>query len=59
MNLVRKYDTEFPQKYFYDFLKYVDIDEKKFWKIIDDHRSPHLWDYDKKNENWKLKHQVS
>ncbi len=59
VNLVRKYDTEFPQKYFYDFLKYVDIDEKKFWKIIDDHRSPHLWDYDKKNENWKLKHQVS
>ena len=34
MNLVRKYDTEFPQKYFYDFLKYVDIDEKNFGKLL-------------------------
>jgi N-acetyl sugar amidotransferase len=58
VQLVRKYDNEFPTKYFKDFLNYISINEEKFWKIVDDHRSPHLWDFDKVKKKWKLKKQV-
>ncbi len=56
VSLVKRYDGEFPQKYFSDFLKYLDITEEKFWKIVDSYRSPHLWG--KKNGTWYLKYQV-
>ncbi len=59
VSLVRKYDNEFPLKYFKDFLEYVKVSEKEFWKIIDDHRSPHLWSLDSKNKKWKLNYQVN
>ena len=52
--LVKKYDSEFPKKYFKDFLEYIDIDERKFWEIIDSFRPPHLWEKDSKN-NWILR----
>lgn len=55
--LVRRYDGEFPKKYFKEFLEYLDIDEKTFWDIIDAWRAPHLWE--KTNGEWKLKHKVS
>lgn len=55
--LVRRYDGEFPKKYFKDFLDYLDIDEKYFWEVVDSWRPPHLWE--KVNGEWKLKHQVS
>lgn len=55
--LVKKFDQEFPKKYFKEFLKYIDISEKEFWKLIDKSRSPHLWK--KKRGNWILKKQVS
>ncbi len=54
--LVKKFDSEFPKKYFKDFLEYVDINEEKFWQITDNHRSPHLWE--KINNQWKLKHKI-
>jgi N-acetyl sugar amidotransferase len=53
IQLVKKYDHEFPDKYFKEFLEYIDITEKEFWKIIDKNRSPHLWH--KVDENWELK----
>ena len=57
MYLVKKYDTEFPAKYFFEFLDYIDTSEKDFWKIVNKHRSPHLW---KKNgSQWVLRHTVS
>jgi N-acetyl sugar amidotransferase len=52
INLVRKYDSEFPKKYFKEFLDYVKIDEKEFFSTIDKFRSPHLWKKD--NEEWKI-----
>lgn len=55
--LVRRYDGEFPKKHFKEFLEYLDIDEKHFWKVIDAWRPPHLWE--KVNGEWKLKYQVS
>lgn len=54
--LVHRYDQEFPQKYFNEFLEYIDLSEEKFWKIINNGRSPHLWK--KVGKNWKLKHIV-
>ena len=42
--LVKKYDSEFPKKYFEDFLE----------SIVDSFRSPHLWSKDQSN-NWILK----
>tara|TARA_B100000965_G_scaffold403342_2_gene431223 strand:- start:571 stop:1776 length:1206 start_codon:yes stop_codon:yes gene_type:complete len=56
INLVRKYDSEFPSQYFRDFLDYTSLSEEKFFKIVDDHRSPHLWKFTKKK--WRLKHQI-
>ncbi len=55
--LVRKYDGEFPKKYFHEFLDYIQISEKDFWEAIDRNRSPHLWE--KRDGQWALKHQVS
>jgi len=54
--LVKRYDGEFPQKYFKDFLEYLDISEEKFWEVIDSYRPPHLWE--KIEGEWKLKHAV-
>jgi len=56
MALVRRFDGEFPQKYFEEFLEYIDIKEDRFWKTINSFRDPHLW----KNESdeWKLRHQI-
>lgn len=55
--LVKKFDEEFPRKYFNEFLEYIDISEKEFWRIVDESRSPHLW---RKGESgWELKHKVS
>jgi hypothetical protein len=55
--LVHRYDTEFPDRYFGEFLEYTGIDEDTFWGAVDGFRSPHLWT---KNKNeWALRHQVS
>ena len=55
--LVKKYDQEFPEKYFADILNYLDITSEQFWEVIDKNRPPHLWE--KTNNTWKLKHQVT
>jgi len=55
--LVRRYDGEFPKKYFDDFLEYIDISEEKFFQLIDSMRSPHLWKVS--NGKWHLRQQVS
>ena len=54
--LVKKYDTEFPHKYFEDFLEYINLSEKDFFKIIEKFRNKFLW---KKIKNkWALKYTV-
>ncbi len=55
--LVRKYDGEFPAKWFKDFLEYTELSESRFWEIIDGFRAEHLWE--KHNGEWRLKHVVS
>lgn len=56
VHLVHKYDQEFPQKYFKEFLEYIDISEKQFFETADRFRSPHLWA--KVDGKWGLRHTV-
>ena len=51
--LVKRFDGEFPERYFRTFLDYCDISEDFFYDVIDSWRSPHLWK--KVNGNWVLK----
>ena len=55
--LVEKYDTEFPDIYFKEFLEYIDTSEDDFWNTIDKHRSPHIWK--KVGGEWMLRHTCS
>jgi N-acetyl sugar amidotransferase len=56
INLVKKFDGEFPKTYFKDFLDYIKISEDEFLTKIDKLRSPHLWE--KANDQWKLKQSI-
>ncbi len=52
--LIKKYDGEFPDRYFSEILRYLDIKPNKFFKLQDKFRSPHLWKKIKKK--WYLRH---
>ena len=52
IELVKKYDQEFPTKYVREFLSYIDISESDFYQTLDKFRSPHLWR--KKSGEWEL-----
>ena len=54
--LVKKFDTEFPNLFFKDFLEYLNINEDTFWKTIDSFRPKHLWE--KKGNDWVLKNPI-
>jgi len=55
--LIKKYDGEFPDRYFDEIMKYLDINKLFFLKNLDNFRSPHLW---KKIKNtWRLRHTVN
>lgn len=54
--LVKKYEEEFPARFFNDFLEYIELTEKEFFEIADKFRSPHLWK--KVNGDWRLRHAV-
>ena len=51
--LMNRYEGEFPDKYFDDFLSYLNITEDYFWQVVDAWRAPHLWK--KVNEKWLFK----
>lgn len=55
--LCRRYDGEFPKKYFPDVLAYLDISEERYWEVIDGARSPHLWKQEQ--GEWVLRHPTS
>jgi len=54
--LVKKYDGEFPKKYFQETIEYLMITEEQYQGVIDSWRAPHLWK--KENGVWKLRHAV-
>ena len=56
IELINKYDGEFPIKYFQEVLDYMEISEERYWEVLDNARSPHLWE--KLNGEWQLKHKT-
>jgi len=56
IQLVKKFDGEFPKRHFDVLLKYCGISEEEFYEFVDSWRSPHLW----KNEKnlWKLRETI-
>ena len=55
--LVKRFDGEFPDKYFNEVMNYIELDKEEFHRICDKFRSPHIW---KKTSNgWKLRHTVN
>jgi len=56
--LVRRFDGEFPDRYFEDIMKYIEMEPEYFHELCDKFRSPHLWGKDEEGQ-WKLRHNVS
>lgn len=52
--LIKKYDGEFPDRYFSELMRYLNIEKNYFFKLCDKARSPHLWK--KINKKWYLRH---
>ena len=55
--LVKRFDGEFPDRYFNEVMDYLEIKPDHFLELCDQFRSPHLW---KKSEGeWKLRYTVN
>ena len=54
--LVKRYDGEFPDRYFQEVMDYIGMDPEHFFELCEEARSPHLWK--KVNGEWKLRHPV-
>jgi N-acetyl sugar amidotransferase len=54
--LVKRYDGEFPAKYYREFLDYCGIDERAFEDVIDSWRADHIWK--REAGKWVLRHAV-
>lgn len=54
--LVRRFDGEFPEKYFHEIMEHISMDPDDFIRLCDKFRSPHLWK--RENGEWKLRYQV-
>ena len=52
--LVKKYDQEIPKTFLKDILEYLNISENHFWKVIEKHRNPNIWEKSLDGK-WKLK----
>ena len=56
ISLVKRFDGEFPNKYYKDCLEYMNISSKKFNEVIEKARPNHLWK--KVHGKWRLKHPI-
>lgn len=56
--LVKRFDGEFPDKYFNEIMDYLDMKPEYFHELCDKFRSPHLWGKDAAGK-WKLRHTVA
>ena len=56
--LVKRFDGEFPDRYFEDVMNYIEMKPEEFHKLCDKFRSPHLWIKDK-NGVWNLRYNVA
>lgn len=56
--LVHKFDGEFPKKYLAEVMGYIGMKPERFNELCNEFRSPHLWEKEKENGEWRLKHKV-
>jgi N-acetyl sugar amidotransferase len=54
--LVKRFDGEFPQKYFKGIMNHIGLDPEEFMRLCDEFRSPHLWT--RESGQWALRHPV-
>jgi len=57
MALVKRFDGEFPDKYFNEIMEYIEMRPDDFHELANKFRSPHLWA--KANDKWRLRHTVN
>ena len=58
VSLTKRFDGEFPDRYFAEIMEYLGIDAEYFKnELSDKFRSPHLWGKNEQGE-WKLRHNV-
>lgn len=55
--LVKRFDGEFPDRYFDEVMDYIGMKPKRFYELCDKFRSPHIWKM--VNGEWKLRHTVN
>ena len=58
--LIKKYDGEFPRKYFKNVINYLGIkNENEFIEIVNQHRNEEIWLKDRKsNSGWNLRSKI-
>lgn len=56
--LAKRFDGEFPDRYFNDVMEYIGMEPAHFHELCDKFRSPHLWGKNEKGE-WQLRHTVA
>lgn len=54
--LVKRFDGEFPERYFQEVMDYIGLEPDSFRELVDKFRSPHLWMRD--GDDWVLRHPV-
>lgn len=55
--LVKRFDGEFPDRYFNEIMDYIGMEPKHFFELCDKFRPPHLWK--KVDGEWRLRHTVN
>jgi N-acetyl sugar amidotransferase len=61
LEIIKKYDGEFPSKNLGEVLGYLDLKEDEFKKIVDKHRNTEIWKKNEKNDwlsSWELKNKI-
>jgi N-acetyl sugar amidotransferase len=56
LGLVKRFDGEFPDRYFAEVMDYIGMTPERFHELADAARSPHLWH--KVDGTWRLRHTV-
>ena len=56
IQLIKRFDGEYPDKYLEEVLDYLKIKEEDFNELCNKFRPAHLWE--KKSNGWKLKHTI-
>jgi hypothetical protein len=56
ISLVHRYDGEYPHQYLQDCLDYMQISQVQFDAVIEESRTPHLWE--QRDGSWQLRQPI-